>query len=305
MIKAECIAELTGHQNPIYTVENSQKPHIFFTGGNDKGVVEWSLKTNSFVRVMMPVKSSIYALHCPDFLPVMIVGERSGHASVFNFLEQKVTHKLEHHKLPVFDIQSIASKKEVLLSSEDGTVSVWGIDQFELIYQFKVAHDTVRVMAISPDEKLIAFGCKDNVIRIYNLEDYSLHTELNGHTMPVTALRFSPDGSRLLSGGRDALLNVWNTATFDLLQSIPAHMFTIYDIKFHPSKPYFATASRDKSIKIWGADDLKLYKIISREKGMHSHHLSINKIAWSRYNENLISVGDDKLIFVWDVKFED
>lgn len=303
MITVECIAELSGHQNPIYTVENSQKPHIFFTAGNDKGVVEWSLKTREFVRVMMPVATSVYALHCPSFLPVMITGERNGRASVYSFAEQKVTHTLDNHCLPVFDIRSVGSKKEILLSSEDGSVSVWETAGFSLVYRFTVSAETVRVMAISPDEKLIAFGCKDSVIRVYNLEDYSLLTELKGHTMPVTALQFSPDGTRLLSGSRDALLNVWDAATFSLLQTIPAHMFTVYDIKFHPTLPYFATASRDKSIKIWGADDLKLYKIISREKGIHSHHLSINKIAWSPYNENLISIGDDKLIFVWDVRF--
>ncbi|HEY0896249.1 MAG TPA: WD40 repeat domain-containing protein [Sphingobacteriaceae bacterium] len=304
MITVECIAELSGHQNPIYTVENSQKPHIFFTAGNDKGVVEWSLKSREFVKVIIPVQSSVYALHCPAFLPVMITGERSGKAYVFDFLEQKVTHTLENHKLPVFDIRSVESKKEILLSSEDGTVSVWDAAGFRVVYRFRVAGDTVRVMAISPDEKLIAFGCKDNVIRVYNLEDYSLHTELHGHTMPVTSVQFSPDGTRLFSGGRDALLNVWDVAGFGLVRSIQAHMFTIYDIKFHPTKPFFATASRDKSIKIWGTDDLKLYKIISREKGIHSHHLSINKIAWSRYNENLISIGDDKLIFVWDIRFD-
>jgi hypothetical protein len=37
-------AELTGHGNPIFTLELSQKPGILFTGGNDKGLVEWSLE---------------------------------------------------------------------------------------------------------------------------------------------------------------------------------------------------------------------------------------------------------------------
>lgn len=304
MITVERKAELSGHQNPIYTVENSQKEHIFFTGGNDKGVVEWNIKTNSFVKVLMPVRSSVYSLHSPSFLNVVAVGERSGQVSIFDFEEQKVTHILEHHKLPVFDICSIPSKRELLVSSEDGTVSVWN-DSFEFVYQFRVSEETVRVMAVSPDEKYIAFGCKDNLIRIYNLDDYSLASNLAAHTRPVTSLQFSPDGTKLLSGGRDAALNIWNTNDFTHHQSVAAHMFTIYDIKYHPSKPFFATASRDKSIKIWGADDLKLYKIISRERGFDSHILSINKIVWSRYNENLVSIGDDKLVLVWDIRFED
>jgi hypothetical protein len=57
----EKTAELTGHGNPIFTLELSQKPGILFTGGNDKGLVEWSLKDNAFIKVMFPVAASVYA----------------------------------------------------------------------------------------------------------------------------------------------------------------------------------------------------------------------------------------------------
>jgi centriolar protein POC1 len=58
----------------------------------------------------------------------------------------------------------------------------------------------------------------------------------------------------------------------------------------------------DKSIKIWGADDFKLYKIISREKGYPSHVLSINKLAWN--GNQLISASDDKRVMIWDIQFD-
>ena len=303
MISVKQIAEFSGHQNPIFTIENSQKPHIFFTAGNDKGVVEWSMKTMALVKVLMPVKTSVYSLHSPEDLSVLAVGERSGKVSIFNFEQQKVTDTINHHQLPVFDIRSVKSKQELLLSSEDGSVSVWSMTDFKFLYKFPVSGDTVRVITISPDEKHVAFGCKDNIIRVYNLEDYSLLIELSEHTMPITSLQFSPNGNHLLSGSRDAQLKVWNTSDFSLHQSIPAHLFSIYDIKYHPSLNIFATASRDKSIKIWDAEDFRLYKIISREKGFPVHRLSINKIAWSNYNGALLSVGDDKLIMAWDVQF--
>ncbi|ULT27679.1 hypothetical protein KUH03_13825 [Sphingobacterium sp. E70] len=37
-------ATLPGHQNPIFCVEKGYDPHTFFTGGNDKGVVEWDIE---------------------------------------------------------------------------------------------------------------------------------------------------------------------------------------------------------------------------------------------------------------------
>ena len=303
MIEVTRINALTGHQNPVYALELSQKPGILFTAGNDKGVVEWSLERQEFIKVLMPVATSVYSLHCPECCPVMAVGERSGQISIFNFIEQKVIARLGHHKYPVFGLKSVSRKQELLASSEDGSVSVTSLNDFSILYRFLVSEQTVRVIAISPDETLVAFGCKDNTIKIYNLDDYSLVQELNGHTHPVTSLQFSPDGRHLISGGRDAKLNIWNLPNFSLRETIVAHLFTIYDIAYHPTLPYFATCSQDKSIKIWDAENFKLRKIISKERGFITHSHSINKIAWDPQSGNLISTGDDKDVLIWAVSF--
>ena len=78
-------------------------------------------------------------------------------------------------------------------------------------------------------------------------------------------------------------------------------MFTVYAIEYHPTLPVFATGSRDKSIKIWSADDFRLLRIISLEKGFDCHRLSINDIVWNPLKNQLISVSDDKTAMVWDV----
>src|SRR5687767_2882315 len=147
MVEVKQVALLSGHQNPVYAVEPSQKADIVFTGGNDKGVVEWSLKSMSFVKVLMPVKSSVYSLHAPECAPVLAVGERSGTISLFNFDEQKIVATLTHHKLPVFELTSVTRKKELLASSEDGTVSVIDLTTYQLLYNFKVSALTVRCIA--------------------------------------------------------------------------------------------------------------------------------------------------------------
>jgi centriolar protein POC1 len=297
----EKIAELTGHSNPIFALALSQKPGILFSGGNDKGVVEWSLKTNSFIKVMFPVAASVYSIHCPENFPYLIAGLRSGQVLVFDFIEQKVIKSLNHHLKPLFDIKSVNSKKELLIASEDGTVSIWSLETLDLVHSIKVSHDTVRCINISPDEKQVAFGCRDSNIAIYDLDDYTQIKTLKSHTMAVFSLQYSPLGDYLVSGSRDAQVKVWDTTTLELKENIPAHLFAVNHIAFHPTQPYFATASMDKTIKIWGSDDFKLYKIISREKGYASHQLSINKIAWN--GDDLVSLSDDKRIIIWRIDF--
>src|SRR5260370_39167651 len=110
MIDVKKTAELTGHGNPIFTLELSQKPGILFTGGNDKGLVEWSLRDNAFIKVMFPVAASIYAIHCPVGYPLLFAGLRNGDVMVFDFVAQEIIKTLKQHQAPVFDIKSVNEK---------------------------------------------------------------------------------------------------------------------------------------------------------------------------------------------------
>ncbi len=289
-----------GHQNPVYALANSDKAGIFFSAGNDKGVVEWSLKKMEFVMVKMPVQSSVYSLH--NYNNQLFVGERSGAFNVYDFIKQEIVARVNAHTKSIFDIKTIKSKQELITTGEDGVVAVWSLKDFKEIYRFKTATDTVRCMAISPDETEIAFGCKNNLIKIYNLADYSLKQTLTSHTLPVTSLAYHPNGKYLISGSRDAQLKIWALPNYQLQQTIPSHLFGIYGIVFHPSLPYFATCSQDKSIKLWDATDFKLYKILSLEKTGIGHSHSINKIIWSNDGKYLISTGDDRQVIVWELE---
>jgi WD40 repeat protein len=311
MIQIQPIATLLGHQNPIYTAVCSQKSGILFTAGHDRGVVEWSIPKQAFIKILFPVQSSVYALHAPVSAPILIAGQRNGQISVFDFEQQCITANWQHHQLAIFDIQSVASKNEWIACSADGTASVWDFQttdtksgSYPLLQQFGISTEGIRTMAIDPSENKIAFGGKDQLIRIYNLSDYHLLEVLNGHTLPISSLQFSPDGKYLLSGSRDATLKIWDTADFSLKKSINAHLFALYSIAFHPQKPYFATASRDKSIKIWDSVDFNLKKVISINKGYAGHHLSINKLTWDPITSNLISVSDDRSVIIWDIQLD-
>jgi WD40 repeat protein len=292
---------LSGHQNPVYALTNSDTKDTFFSAGNDKGVVEWSLATMAFVKVKLPVQSSVYVLHTSQHF--LFIGERSGAFSVYDLSRNELIARVNAHTKPIFDIKTVQSKNELITTGEDGTVAIWSLIDFTETYRFQVAQTTVRTIAISPDESAIAFGCKDNLIKIYQLADYTLKQILTGHTLPVTTLAYHPEGNYLISGGRDAQLKIWSYDG-ECLRNIPAHLFTVYDIAFHPTLPYFATCSQDKTVKLWDAENFKLYKILSLEKNGIGHLHSVNKINWSEDGRLLMSTGDDRKIIIWELEID-
>src|SRR5690554_6280949 len=97
---------LTGHQNPIFTVENGPEPTMLFTAGNDKGVVQWNIETLAFERILYPVQSSVYALHSLPGTTLIAIGTRSGLVRIVDIATGKSVAQLEHHGRPVFDIKS-------------------------------------------------------------------------------------------------------------------------------------------------------------------------------------------------------
>jgi WD40 repeat protein len=288
---------LSGHSNPIYALSNAVEKDLFYSAGNDKGVVTWSLEKMAFVKVLFPVQSSVYALHRYGHL--LFAAQRSGAILAYDLTEDKLIATLHFHQKGVFDVKTIPSKQEILSTGEDGNVAVWSLSDFSLLYNFKIISDTVRAIAISNDETELAFGCKDGIIRIYNSSDYSLVRHLSDHSLPITSLQYAPNGEYLISGSRDAQLKIWKMPDYELTLNIPAHMFSIYGIAFHPTQPYFATCSQDKSIKLWDSISFKLVKILSLEKNTPGHFHSINKLIWSTDGKYLVSCGDDRQIMVW------
>jgi WD40 repeat protein len=291
---------LIGHSNPIYALSTAVDPDRFYSAGNDKGIVEWSLSSMTYVQIVLPVQSSVYVLH--RYGDLLFIGQRSGTILVLNTITGEAIAKLDHHKKGVFDLKTIPSKAELISTGEEGNVVVWSLKDYSLVYEFPVLNNTIRVIEISNDEKFIAVGAKDGLVRIFYAEDYSLYKVLEGHTLPITSLQFDPEGQYLVSGSRDAQIKIWSLPDFNLIKNVPAHLFSIYSIIFHPSLPVFASCSQDKSIKIWSSRDFRLLKILSNDKHTGGHFHSINHLIWSADGKYLISTGDDRHIMVWQME---
>lgn len=290
-------ATLKGHQNPIFAIESSEDGKTVFTGGNDKGVVEWDAESNTFKKILCAVDASVYVIHRLHLSNVLAIGLRSGQLLIVDATHQKLLANFKTNQGAIFAIQSFKTKKELILIGEEGVAYVLSSEDFQLKYRFKVSNIVVRTIAISIDESKVAFGDKNGVLYVYDALSFEKIQEQKTHDLPITSLLFDYD--YLYSGGRDAKLHQLDLLNYAVRKSIVPHMFTVYGIVKHPEIPLIATASRDKSFKIWDKDTLTLIKNVSRDKGYDSHSLSINNILW--LENTLYTVSDDKTVKVWEI----
>src|SRR5690606_37288238 len=101
-----------GHQNPIFAVSHGLDASTIFTGGNDKGVVEWDMREVKFNLILCAIPASVYVLHLLEEERVLIIGLRNGEVWFVDIARQELIHKTQTAKGAVFDLRVFSDKRE-------------------------------------------------------------------------------------------------------------------------------------------------------------------------------------------------
>ncbi|MBN7812493.1 WD40 repeat domain-containing protein [Algoriphagus sp. H41] len=301
-IQVNKLHTLTGHNDCIYALAEGSDPRFFYTGAGDGMVVEWDLDEPEDGRLIARLPHSVYALAVDRERNQLIVGHNFEGIHVIDLVENKEIWSLKLTDQAIFDIQVFGS--DILIGTGDGVLIVVDtVDQF-VKKHVKLSSKSIRVMAIATEQKHLALGLSDHTIKILDLkDDFQPIASLSGHTNSVFALGYSPDETCLVSGSRDAHLKFWDTRDYTLTEDVVAHMYAINFLSFKEDGSLLATCSMDKSIKVWDVADRKLLKVIDKARNA-GHGTSINKVLWSSYSGDVVSVSDDRTISIWQIEAE-
>lgn len=298
-VQVQRLHSLTGHNDAIYALQPSSEAGKFFSAGGDGMIVLWDLAQPENGQLIARLPNSIYALHYHPSKNVLIAGHNYDGIHVLDWQNKKELSSLQLTKAAIFDIQSHDNK--VWIADGDGKITLMDLDTMTIIHQVKASEKSARTLAFNPKTGELAAGFSDNFIRVFDA-DLKLKSEWEAHKNSVFTLKFTPDGQFLMSGSRDARLKVWDVmGSYTQAEEVVAHMYAINHLEFSPDGKHFVTCSLDKSIKVW-SQDVKLLKVI--DKSRHAGHgTSVNKLLWTKFDDQLISASDDRKISVWQIIF--
>ena len=302
-MRARKVAQFDGHTGSIYTLEDATEPHLFYSGSDDRMVVEWNLAHPHQNRAIAKLTEKAFALKYIPEKQLLLAGNYTGGIHVIDLIKNKEIKLLQLHHTIIFDIQYLPDKEWFFALAADGTYSVWTVNGFDLVTNQRLGNYKLRSIDFCKQRNEAAIGCGDGTVRIIDIDTFEEKAMRIGHKkdFSVNTVKYHPHGTFLLSGSRDAYLNLWDVDnSYKLAHQIPAHNYAIYSIVFIPDGKQFATGSRDKTVKIWDANTVKLLLRISPGE-QDGHTNSVNKLMWSNYNNYLLSTGDDRTIKVWEI----
>lgn len=297
-IQVNKLNTLTGHNHSVFALSEGAEPTKFYTGSGDGMVVQWDLTHPKDGLLLAKLPNSVYALAVDKKRNWLFVGHNFEGVHVIDLNSNKEIWSLKITSNAIFDLKVIGDL--LLVATGDGVLVVLDIAERSPLKHIKVGERSLRVLAIDPEKRRLAVGASDHTIKVFDLKDWKPFTQMSAHSNSVFALEFSPDGKTLVSGGRDANLKFWETENFSETEEIVAHMYAINYLSFREDGRYFVTCSMDKSIKLWDAKAFKLLKVI--DKARHAGHgTSVNKVLWSKYQQQIVAVSDDHTVSVWEV----
>lgn len=301
MVQVRRLHSLKGHSDAIYALATNETGNVVFSGSADGMVVMWDLDSPSDGKLIAKLPHSVFALHVLPLDNLLVAGHNFEGIHLLDYSSGKEVASLPLGHAHVFDLKSFEDDLWVALG--DGTVTVVDMAHWRIKTKINHSEKSARSLAINAAENEIAVAYSDNFVRVFDASNYSLKQAWRAHDNSVFALRYDPRGRFLLSGSRDAHLKVWEAAgRYQLVQDIVAHMYTINHIDFSPDGKHFVTCSRDKTIKVWDGEVFKLLKVIDKDR-YAGHANSVNKVAWTSFNDQLIGVSDDRTLSVWEIFF--
>jgi WD40 repeat protein len=295
---------LTGHQAAVYALVAGADEKLVYTGSSDKMIARWNIAEKKADNFAASMPTSVYQLLYDVAYNRLYVGSGVGAVHVIDLNEKKeIKNLILHPNAAIFDLIKADKFNLIITAAADGSVVAFDENNFELIARNKLCEHKIRSLCFIESSQVLLAACGDGYIRVLELPTLKVVNQFYAHDLSANKVIKHPIKDIILSGGRDAHLNIMEWPSCKIMEKIPAHNFAIYDIVFHPENSLFATASRDKNIKIWDANSLQFLYRIDKEKN-EGHINSVNKLLWSKYENTLVSTGDDRSMMGWQIKME-
>ena len=286
---------LTGHSELVYSVAYSPDGQTLASGGDDKTIKLWKVKTGNLLQTLTGHSYSVNSVaYSPDG-QTLASGSGDNTIKLWDVKTGNLLQTLNGHSKWVYSVAYSPDGQTLASGSADNTIKLWNVKTGNLLQTLNGHSSWVYSVAYSPDGQTLASGSYDSTIKLWNIKTGNLLQTLKGHSFSVDSVAYSPDGQILASASRDSTIKLWNVKTGNLLQTLEDHSSWVWSVAYSPDGQTLASGSDDKTIKLW---DVNTGNLLQTLKG---HSNSVVSVAYSPDGQTLASGSWDKTIKIWQI----
>jgi len=269
----------------------------FVTGCADGTIRVWDLNdytvpTRAFVRDAGEPTCVSYAIEC------IVSGWQDGGIRCHDCETGELLWQIrDAHRGGVTALSVSHNQRFFISGGMEGDVRVWDIKSRDMVCNLKEHKQMVTQVVCFADDTLALSCSRDKSIMCWDLRDACRLTGLVQKMGGLNCLALCGDQNMFLTGGQEKKITYWDIREHDPIQVIdPAHVEAEATcIAISSSGQYFASGGTDQQVKLWRVNG----GVLLVEGTGHS--AALTGVAFSPDDRQLISVGEDGNIFVWNV----
>ncbi len=241
---AQLAGNALGMGNPCGSVLGyGNQDAIVVSGGCDRDVRVWDLRTGECKHVLRGHTSTVRCLKVLDGKPIAVSGSRDSTLRVWNVETGTLVHLLAGHQHSVRCIE--VAGNQVASGSYDGTCRIWNLDTG--VCQHVLRGHIHYIYAVAFDGKRVATGSLDSTVRVWSASTGDCLALFQGHTSLVGQLQLLDN--TLVTGGSDGRVIVFSLNTYECLHRLCAHDNSVTCLQF--DERYIITGGNDGRVKLW------------------------------------------------------
>lgn len=275
---------------------NKDRSDVFATGSDDGTVRVWDLNDYRVTASGGGVGQPCSVFHD---VGAIVSGWKDGVLRSHDSETGAEQWKLQAHRGEVTSV--VATEFSVVSGGADGKVAVWLRRSRELLLHFtEHIKPVVQVIADVSAPHLVHSAGKDRCVFTYDLKE---ERRIVGHQMSktgvgaYTTLQQRKDNEQeLITGGTDGKLLFWDCDVIEtpVMAMQDPSQSCVNGMSVSPSGRFIALCSDDYHVKIF---DIQRQTLLAAKLG---HSARVRAIEWSPDERQVVSVGEDCCIAVWN-----
>lgn len=258
----------------------------------------WNAKNRQeLLRIQVPNLEC----HCVCFSvdgKSILSGWNDGKLRVFLPQSGKLMYVInDAHRHGVTGLIGTVDSQRIVSGGMEGEVRIWRIGKQTQTMEASMKEHRGRVWAIQLNRTndLAVSASSDGSCIVWDLKTHTRLTCLFESTMFKQVL-YHPDESQLITTGSDRKITYWDTFDGQAIRMLDgSEEGEVNALAINREGNHFASGGEDQIVKVWSYDEgIVLFEGIG-------HSSNILKITYSPDQKNLVSVGAEGAIFIWNI----
>lgn len=277
------------HTAPVKALAFSSDGSLLATGGDDKMVYLWDLKTGS---VIADVENG-FAIKALEFTSDGNLLAACGKDVKLMDRQGKLISTFSGYTTDVWSFSYNSAARKLVAGSYAKYLRVWDLISADFLFLLEGHERSSLAVCMSPDGKTVASGSLDKSVRLWNAETGEQRCIMELHSGNIFAIDFHPSGKYLVSASADKTLRLWNADSGKIVRTFTGHPAAVYDVRFSSDGHHLLSCDVQQNIILWETATGKKLQVFT------GHTATVNAVRFCPDGLGFASVSDDKTVRYW------